>query len=244
MINGDDIMSDKDKLSVPIDNQSVVQQVINRITEAMISGELRPGDKIPTENEFVETLGVSRNSIREAIKILVYLGVLEIRRAEGTFVRKGFSECMIDPMIYGIILDEDDSYNELKELRELMEKGVMQLAIKSSTAKDMELLEDKYKALQLAIESGNIKDAFEADNKFHETVSEIGHNALVNKINSVVRTLTHDMRLKTVTFMINNNEGDELLKVHKDIYDIIKNKDIDNIEEVVPKSYFYDKQGK
>ena len=82
-----------------------MQQVINSLTDAMLNRRLRPGDKIPTETELAETLGVGRNSIREAIKILVYLGVLEIRRAEGTFVCEGFSEGMIDPMIYGIILD-------------------------------------------------------------------------------------------------------------------------------------------
>ena len=104
----------------PINSTSVVQRVIDSLTEAMISKQLRPGDKIPTEIELANTLGVGRNSIREAIKILVYLGVLEIRRAEGTFVCEGFSESMIDPMLYGIILDTSNSYENLIELREIM----------------------------------------------------------------------------------------------------------------------------
>ena len=102
-----------------VTTQSVVQRVIDSLTDAMINRHLRPGDKIPTESELAESLGVGRNSIREAIKILVYLGVLEIRRAEGTFVCEGFSESMIDPMIYGIILDKEESYENLMELREL-----------------------------------------------------------------------------------------------------------------------------
>ena len=68
-----------------INRSSVVQRVIDRLTQAMLSGELKPGDKIPTEMELSEQLGVALNSIREAIKILVYIGVLEIKRAEGTF---------------------------------------------------------------------------------------------------------------------------------------------------------------
>ena len=102
-----------------LNSESVVQQVINCLTDAIIHKELRPGDKIPTEMELAQTLGVGRNSIREAIKILVYLGVLEIRRAEGTFVCEGWSESMIDPLIYGIILDKSDSYDNLMELREI-----------------------------------------------------------------------------------------------------------------------------
>ena len=92
-----------------INRSSVVQRVIDRLTEAMLSGELKPGDKIPTEMELSEQLGVARNSIREAIKILVYIGVLEIKRADGTFVCNGFSESLIDPMIYGIILNQQNS---------------------------------------------------------------------------------------------------------------------------------------
>lgn len=75
-----------------INRSSVVQRVIDRLTEAIVSGELKPGDRIPTEMELAEQMGVARNSIREAVKILVYIGVLEIRRADGTFVCDGFSE--------------------------------------------------------------------------------------------------------------------------------------------------------
>ena len=75
-----------------IKNKSVVQTVVDSITKAIINGELRPGDKIPTEMELADSFGVGRNSIREAIKILVYYGILEIRRAEGTFVCNGFNK--------------------------------------------------------------------------------------------------------------------------------------------------------
>ncbi|MFR5583868.1 MAG: FadR/GntR family transcriptional regulator [[Clostridium] scindens] len=57
-----------------VSSESVVQQVINALTDAMINRELRPGDKIPTEAEMAENMGVGRNSIREAIKILVLSG--------------------------------------------------------------------------------------------------------------------------------------------------------------------------
>ena len=62
--------------------ESVVQSVINCLTDAIRSGELKPGDRIPPEPELAESLGVARSSVREAIKILTYLGVLESKRAE------------------------------------------------------------------------------------------------------------------------------------------------------------------
>ena len=67
--------------------ESILQTVINRLTDAIKNGELKPGDKMPPEIELAESLGVARSSVREAIKILSYLGVLESRRAEGTFIR-------------------------------------------------------------------------------------------------------------------------------------------------------------
>lgn len=57
-----------------INCESVVQQVIRCLTEAMVNKELRPGDKLPTELELAESMGVGRNSVREALKILTYLG--------------------------------------------------------------------------------------------------------------------------------------------------------------------------
>ena len=223
-----------------INSESVVQQVINCLSDAMISKQLRPGDKIPTEMELAESLGVGRNSIREAIKILVYLGVLEIRRAEGTFVCEGFSESMIDPMIYGIILDKSDSYENLMELREMVEAGVVQLAISKYDGEDMKNLEEKLAVMKAEIEKGpsNIMEAFKADNDFHDAVSQMGHNPLVDKINRVVRMLTHAVRLDSVTYMIENGRGQELYEAHEKIYSILKSRNHQNINQIIRDTYF------
>ena len=66
------------KSSVP----SAVQQTINYLTGAIMRREYTPGSKIPTENDLADLVGVSRNTVREAVKILVFMGVLEIRRPE------------------------------------------------------------------------------------------------------------------------------------------------------------------
>ena len=87
-----------------INNTSVVQQTIDYLTGAIMRREYVPGSRIPTEMELADLLGVSRNTVREAVKILVFMGVLEIRRPEGTFVCSGFSDSLIDPMIYGLSL--------------------------------------------------------------------------------------------------------------------------------------------
>ena len=132
-----------DSMFKKIKSKSVVQTIVDSITKAIIAGDLKPGDKIPTEMELAESFGVGRNSIREAIKILVYYGVLEIRRAEGTFVCDGFNKIMIDPMVYGVILHQSQDYVNLMELREMMEVGVMRLAIAKYNENDLEKLRQK-----------------------------------------------------------------------------------------------------
>ena len=226
-----------------VNSVSVVQQVIDNLTEAMLNRQLRPGDKIPTEAELAESMGVGRNSIREAVKILVYLGVLEIRRAEGTFVCDGFSESMIDPMIYGIILDKEDSYENLMELREMMEVGVMQLAMKKVTQKELDILKNKLENMHEEIRKGpdNVENAFWADNEFHDAISDMGQNPLVDKINQVGRTLTHAMRLETVRTMIETGEGEELYKAHENIYRMIADKDTEHMDKAVRATYFTEK---
>ena len=223
-----------------VKNPSVVQQVIDSLTEAMIQKELRSGDKIPTENELSESLGVARNSVREAIKILVFLGVLEIRRPEGTFVCNGFSESMINPMIYGIILNQGDSYDSLMELREMTEAGVLRLAMEKQTKEDMEGLSRALAQMKEAFfrEPQDLQAAFEADNRFHDTIMEMGRNVMVSKINNIVRILTESVRYDTVSGMITSGRADELYEAHERIYQMLCEKDTGNLNECIRGTYF------
>ena len=223
-----------------VNSESVVQQIINNLTEAMMNRQLRPGDKIPTETELAEEMGVGRNSVREAIKILVYLGVLEIRRAEGTFVCEGFSESMIDPMVYGIILDKSDSYENLMELREMMEVGVLQRAMQKLSSQKIQGLREKLDQMKTEIAKGaeNVEKVFWADNAFHDEISDMGENPLVEKINQVVRVLTHSLRYQTVQKMLVSGRGQELYEAHEAIYKMLEQNETEDMNQAVRKTYF------
>ena len=223
-----------------IKSESVVQQIIDSLVEAMIRKELRPGDQIPTEMELAESLGVGRNSVREAIKILVYFGVLEIRRAEGTYVCEGFTETMIDPIIYGIILDKAGSYEYLMELREIMEAGVLKLAMQNAEEEEIKKLRIQLDRMKREIEIGpdNVDRVFHEDNEFHSIITAMGHNPLVQKIEAVVRTLTHSMRYETVKTMVESGKGQELYEAHAKLLQILENKDESGLNENVRNTYF------
>lgn len=221
-------------------SESVVQKVINCLTDGMVSGELKPGDKLPTEPELAATLGVARTSVREATKILTYLGVLESRRSEGTFVANGFQESMIDPMVYGIILNRGEDFDSLMELRELTEVGILRLAIKKRSEAGLETIREKLDIFSEAVEQRDLEAAFQADNDFHDAVSALCQNDLADKINRVVRVLTYAVRQKTVYTMIQTNRGQELLQAHWKIYEILYTKNMDGLEEFIHDTYFLD----
>ena len=147
-------MFSTNNMSTPIKNESVVQQVINKITDAIIVGELKPGDKLPTEMELISSLHVSRNSLRSAIQTLRAYGVLEVRRPEGTFVCSGFSPQMLNPMLYSILLQNGDASKDLVGLRRIIDTGVSKLVIAQGLTREaikgLEASYDKLVKLLLA----------------------------------------------------------------------------------------------
>lgn len=224
--------------------ESVVQSVINVLTDAIRSKELQPGDKIPPEPELAESLGVARSSVREAIKILTYLGVLESKRSEGTFVCDGYKESMIDPMVYGILLNQD-SFENLMELREMTEAGMMRLAIEHHEDRELDELESILGEMKKALElrENRVDTFFEADNRFHDKIAEMGKNPMADKINKVVRSLTHAVRYQTVSAMILSGKSDKLLDTHVQLFNAIKESDDTDLSEKVRSSYFEDELG-
>ncbi len=224
--------------------ESVVQSVINCLTDAIRSEELKPGDRIPPEPELADSLGVARSSVREAIKILTYLGVLESKRSEGTFVCNGYKESMIDPMVYGILLNQD-SFENLMELREMTEAGMLRLAIEhheEDELKELEAILGKMKAA-LELKENRVDTFFRADNKFHDKIAEMGKNPMADKINKVVRSLTYAVRYQTVSAMILGGKSEKLLNAHIQLYDAIKRRDESDLSSKVRSSYFEDELG-
>ena len=217
----------------------VEKNFLDRLTYAMIYKELRPGDKLPTEMELAASFGVGRNSIREAIKILVSFGVLDIRRPEGTFVASGFSDKMINPLLYGIILDQSDSIDSLKELREWVDLGILELAMEKAEPEDLFQLEEQLNKLLAEIDGGDAHEIFIADDEFHEAISTAAHNSLLGQIAKLVRTLTSEMRITTIRNMIKLGKGGELKKAHEDLFNIVKRKSDASARQLLVEGYFY-----
>ena len=225
---------------------NAVQQIIDSFTRALLSGDLKPGDQIPTEMELSEKFGVARNTTREAIKILVAMGVLEIRRPVGTFVCSGFTDPMISPLLYGVILGRGDSYNELMDLREIMETGTMLTVIRNASDEEIASLTEPLVALGQACRrpKPSVEEVFARDDAFHEAMMALAHNRMVEQIAATVRTMTHDMRHESVSLMLKEGRAEELYQAHEKLYRILSDRDVAAVYEQIRSTYFVpDKTG-
>ena len=233
-------MSDNNNIfSEPVSNgQSVVDRIVDRITQAIINGDLKPGDKIPTELELMQSLQVGRNSVREAVKVLVSFGVVEIRRAEGTFVCSSFKQRMLDPMLYGLILQQDNP-RSLLELRQIFDTGVLKLATDKADCEDIRLLQDAMSLLEAEVKNGDASRVLDADIGFHKVLAESVRNKLVLSISGYIDRMTIPSRLRTQNQILENGDPERYIELHREIVSVVENKDASAIGKAVEDHYTY-----
>lgn len=235
-------MSEPRGLMTSIKNESLVQRIINKITDSIVAGELKPGDKLPTEMELIAAFGVSRNTVREAIRTLIAYGVVEIRRPEGTFICDGFSNKMINPILYRIILQKEDSYKDLLGLRQIIESGIYHLILAQGlTDEEVENLEQINTELEqkLRMDDYDVDDISETDMMLHKAIAETTHNSLVVMIHDFVLDLTSESRRRTIEKVFAENDREYLIRTHRMALDALEKKPGSDVDEVLRYSYYY-----
>ena len=171
--------------------ESALDHVFNSIISAIIDGELKLGDKLPTELELSQNLGVGRNTVREAVKILGAYGVVTIHRPEGTFVNTSYSHEMLNPMLYGLLLQKQD-WRRLVEMRGALEIGTLFLACHAVSPEDIKSLEKTIGMMDKEIhkESPSVDKIIEYDRCFHSDIIKITGNQMILDVSSYIIKFT------------------------------------------------------
>lgn len=107
---------------------AVTDQAIDRIRQMIVDGELRPGDRLPREPDLAERLGLSRNSLREAVKALSLINVLDVRQGDGTYVTSLEPGLLLSALDFVVDLHQDDTVLQLFEVRLILEPAATALA--------------------------------------------------------------------------------------------------------------------
>ncbi|MGI5131438.1 FadR/GntR family transcriptional regulator [Pseudonocardia sp. CA-107938] len=165
---------------------------IGRIKEMIRTGELRPGDRLPPEKELSETLGLSRSSLREAVKALEAIRVLDVRRGDGTFVTSLTPELLLEAVSFVVDVHQDTSLLEMFEVRRILEPAAAGLAAGRTTDADIARLEE---LLDEVDGSTPVDELVKHDIVFHRCIAQLAGNGYLTGLLETLSSSTLRARL-------------------------------------------------
>jgi len=163
----------------PIKSTRIYEEIVRQIKTMISEGRLKSGDQLPPERDLAEKFVVSRTSVREALRALESLGLVEIRPGEGTFVREVSVESLIEPLAM-VMASQREAIGELFEARRLLEPVIAGLAAGRATPEELHemgrILEDQAKEIA-AGRTGLPQDA-----QFHAAIASAAHNRAITRL--------------------------------------------------------------
>lgn len=200
----------------PLTRVTLCDMVVQKILSKIKSGELKAGDKLPSERELSKNFQVSRVSVREGIKVLSALGFVDVKVGTGAIVKKIDVMAAIEPLVNSLYL-ESFALIQIVEARKVIEVSLAGLAAERATEEDMLILE---KSLEDMKNNYLNEEVFrDSDASFHVAIAEIAQNEILYKIIFTIRDLLKATSSKT--YQIPGAWG-KALKYHHRIYEAIK----------------------
>ena len=217
-------------------SRSTTQEAVRDIKKYIRDNRLRTGDLLPSEAFLCEELGCSRSAIREAIRALVTLDIVEVRHGYGTFVSKMSLEPLINGMVFRTVLDNDTSVENLfyvVDTREILDLSLGEELIEVFTDDDRELLLDLVDKMR---EHNDHGESFVVeDQKFHRALLARTKNPLIRELNDAfwqIQTEAQPMLNLAMPADI-----DETIKAHSDIVEALTSGNIDDYRSAVLAHY-------
>lgn len=177
-----------------MDGTTAVDVALQRVRALIADGTLRTGDRLPSEGVLSEQLGVSRGSIREAIRMLAALGVVDTRHGSGSFVAELRAADVIESLSLTVGLLPLESVLELYELRRVLESHAASLAAARAAPGDLTALAQTLDDLERA---GNDERQSQLDHEFHMRIARVGGNDALGALVSVLRSRSRAYKLFT-----------------------------------------------
>jgi GntR family transcriptional repressor for pyruvate dehydrogenase complex len=172
----------------PINNPRIYEEIVRQIRTLISEGKLKSGDRLPPERDLAERFRVSRASVREALRSLESMGLIEIRLGEGTFVREISVDSLIEPLAL-VILTQREAVGELFEARRLLEPPIAGLAARRSTKEEIQEMERILEEQGKEVAAGGTGLAQDA--AFHAAIASSTNNRAITRIvHAVIDLLT------------------------------------------------------
>lgn len=208
----------------PIRPRKISEEIVEQIKGLIAKGELKPGDRIPSERELASMMGVSRPSVREAIMVLEATGFLDSRQGGGTFVRALTETSIADPL--AILVEEKDPevLRALAEVRLGLESWAAFLAAQRAEPHEIAEMRRLYEIMAGQAVHGGWDPQVDAD--FHYAITAASHNSLQMHVLDSIHSLFHaTIQVALMEFYRQQGHIEKLLVQHREILDAIADHD-------------------
>jgi len=175
----------------PIKSTRIYQEIVRQVKAMIAEGRFKSGDQLPPERDLAEKFVVSRTSVREALRSLESLGLVEIRPGEGTFVREVSVEALVEPLAL-VMASQREAIGELFEARRLIEPALAELAARRATPEEIHEMERILEEQAKEVAAG--RTGLEQDAEFHAAIGAAAHNRAITRIAHAVMDLLRQSR--------------------------------------------------
>ena len=177
----------------PIQSSKIYEQIAEQIEQLILNGELRSGDRLPTERELAEQFQASRTAVREAMKTLAQKGLVDMRPGRGTIVIDGTSKAMRHSLGLMMKVGQAGSSTNLVEVREILEPEIAALAAMRAGEEDITAMRESVLVMDASLDDA---DAYiTADNNFHQALAKGTQNILILAlVDSIVYLLSEQRK--------------------------------------------------
>ena len=210
-----------------IKRQRVSDEIVNQVKTLISEGMLKPGDRLPPEREMIRHFGVSRPSLREALKSLVAQGFLEVKQGNRTFVKSVASEKLQDPLSLLLKADTQKIF-DLIEVRKAMEAWGAFHAAQRASEEDIKRLDEIIGEMRAALSKGESWEKQDAD--FHLVMAQATHNTIQTHIMFTIYDL---LRESVARVFRDQGKAKKLFQQHYRIFSAIKNRSPEKARERV-----------
>ncbi|MFA6506156.1 MAG: FadR/GntR family transcriptional regulator [Treponemataceae bacterium] len=196
--NGSEGNGREDLLSTPIKRVRVYEDIVRRILYMIQEGDLKIGDRLPAERDLSNSLGVSRSSVREALRALELLGHIETRVGidGGSFVREvGFEKAQ--SILKSMFNLSQDSVTDLIEVRMIVETRSASLAAERRRDEDIVVLDEAISLMEDEIKGGDV--GIKGDHTFHAAVAKASRNNVLFLLSEMLEEMIEDTRLQSLS---------------------------------------------
>jgi len=175
----------------PIKSTRIYEEIVRQIKQLISEGQLKSGDRLPPERDLAEKFVVSRTSVREALRTLESLGLIEIRPGEGTFVREVSIDALVGPLAL-LLTTQREAIAELFEARRLLEPALAGLAAARATRDEIQEMDRILEEQAKEVAAGNTGLAQDA--AFHAAIGAAAHNRAITRLAHAIMDLLSQSR--------------------------------------------------